>query len=243
MSPAPPDRENLLAGPHNARLGTAIHAFNIPAEPHLCLGSTQVCEAACYAKAFLFALQRERHRRNYQRSLQADFPNLMIAEIRRGMIGVIRIHTSGDFYEANYVRRWTEVARACPGTKFFAYTRSWRHAEVLAELIELARQPNVHLWFSQDRETGPSPTVARVRRAYLLPVDESEANVPEKVDLVFRVPLPRRPGQPTAYARPAKRANGALICPKEQGITRQVEMTCSRCRICFTDRGTRPATP
>ncbi len=87
-----------------------------------------------------------------------------------------------------------------------------------------------------------APAAPRIRRAYLLAAGEAEDGVPADVDLVFRVPLPRRPGRTHAYARPAKRANGVLICPKEQGIARQVEMTCSDCRICFTGRRPRSAT-
>ena len=237
-SPTPaPGR--LLAGPHNARLGPAIHTFNLPAEPDICLGSSPACAAACYAKEFLFRIQRGRHRRNYERSLDERFPGAVIAEIRRGLVRTVRVHTSGDFYAPAYVRKWAAVVRACPGTAFFAYTRSWRQVEVLAELIVLARLPNVSLWFSEDRDTGRSPAVPRVRRAYLLTDGEAEAAAPADADLVFRVPLPRLPGRPNAYARPAKRANGVLICPKEQGIARRVELTCSSCRICFTAGGAR----
>ena len=133
----------------------------------------------------------------------------MIAEIRRGMVRVVRVHTSGDFYDAGYVRKWAEVARACPGTAFFAYTRSWRREEVLAELIGLARLPNVFLWFSEDRDTGRPPAVPRVRRAYLLADGEAEDGVPADADLVFRVPLPRRPGRPT---RTPGRRSGPTGC-------------------------------
>jgi len=232
----------LLAGPHNARLGPAIHAFNLPAEPDICVGASPACAAACYAKEYLFRIQRGRHRRNHERSLDDRFPGAVIAEIRRGLIRVVRVHTSGDFYAAAYVRKWAAVARACPDTAFFAYTRSWRDAAVLGELIALARLPNVNLWFSEDRDTGRPPAVPRARRAYLLAIGEAEGDVPADADLVFRVPLPRRPGQPNAYARPAKRANGVLICPKEQVTERRVELTCSSCRICFTDRGRRGGT-
>jgi hypothetical protein len=242
VSHPPSDPDRLLAGPHNARLGPAIHAFNLPAEPGICIGASPACEDACYAKTFLFQLQHGRHRRNYERSLKADFPGAMIAEIRRGMVRVVRIHTSGDFYDASYVGKWAEVARASPGTALFAYTRGWRREDVLAELIGLARLPNVSLWFSEDRDTGRPPAAPRIRRAYLLAAGEAEDGVSADVDLVFRVPLPRRPGRTNAYARPAKRANGVLICPKEQGIARRVEMTCSACRICFTDRRSRVAT-
>jgi hypothetical protein len=239
LSDPPSDQGRLLAGPYNARLGPAIHAFNLPAEPDLCIGASPACEAACYAKAFLFRIQLGRHRRNHERSLEAGFSGALIAEVRRGLVRVVRVHASGDFYDADYARKWAEVARACPGTAFFAYTRSWRCEEVLAELIGLARLPNVHLWFSEDRDTGRPPVLPRIRRAYLLAGGEAEADVPADADLVFRVPLPRRPGLPNAYTRPAKRANGVLICPKEQGIVRRVELTCSTCRICFAGRGCR----
>ncbi len=83
----------------------------------------------------------------------------------------------------------------------------------------------------------------RVRRAYLLFDGEAVDEVPADADLVFRAPLPRRPGRPNEYARLAKRANGVLICPKEQGIARRVELTYSSCRICFTHRVRRVGTP
>jgi Gene product 88 len=236
----PPIRPGrLLAGPYNARLGPAIHAFNLPAVPTICVGASPRCDAVCYAKAFLFQIHRPRHDDNYRRSLQDRFVGLMVAEIRRHLIRVVRVHTAGDFYDAAYVTRWDRIARACPHTAFFAYTRSWRHPEILAELAALARRPNLRLWFSEDRDTGRPPVVPGVRRVYLLDRDEAEAAVPPDTDLVFRIPLPRRPGQPNSYERPAKRIRGVLVCPKEQGVARRVELTCSTCRICFTGRGCR----
>ncbi len=227
--------ERLLAGPHNARLGPAIHAFNLPAEDDVCVAATPLCQDVCYAHSFLFRLQIQRHRRNFERSRHDSFVGTVRGEIHGGMIGVVRIHCSGDFYDAGYVRRWARIVRGCPATRFFAYTRSWRREEIRAVLLEFSRLSNVRLWFSEDRETGRPPSVPGIRRVYLLGPGEPEAAVPADADLVFRVPLPRRPGTPNAYARPAKRLNGVLICPKEQGIPRRVELTCSACRICFTN--------
>ncbi len=243
MSHPPPGPDRLLSGPHNSRLGPAIHAFNLPAEPDVCVGATPTCSAICYAKGFLFRIQLARHRRNHERSRDDRFARAMSGEIRRGRVRVVRVHVSGDFDDVGYARRWAAVARACPGAAFFAYTRSWRSAEVLAELIALARLPNVFLWFSEDRDTGRSPAVPRVRRAYLLSDGEAVDEVPADSDLVFRAPRPRRPGRPNEYDRPAKRANGVLICPKEQGIARRVDLTCSSCRICFTEPARRVETP
>jgi hypothetical protein len=234
VSSSPSDPHRLLAGPHNTRLGPAIHAFNLPAQPDVCTGATPTCSAACYAKGFLFRIRLARHRRNLERSRDDRFARFRIGEIRRGLVRVVRVHTSGDFHRADYVGQWAAVARACPDTAFFAYTRAWRSPEILPELLGLARLPNVFLWFSEDRDSGRSPAVVRVRRAYLLADGEPEAGVPADADLVFRVPRPRRPGQANSYARPAKRANGVLVCPKEQGIPRRVALTCSSCRICFS---------
>ena len=66
-------RPPLLSGPHNSRLGPAIHSFNLPAVPDVCVGATPACEAACYAKAFLFRLQRQRHLANLERSRGGRF--------------------------------------------------------------------------------------------------------------------------------------------------------------------------
>ena len=52
----------------------------------------------------------------------------MIAEVHRRWAGCVRIHVSGDFNSAEYVRKWVAIARACPTTRFYAYTRSWRRA-------------------------------------------------------------------------------------------------------------------
>jgi hypothetical protein len=230
-----PRRPRLLAGPHNSRLGTSIHSFNLPAEADVCVGATTACEAACYAKAFLFRLQRQRHLANLERSREGGFAAAVAAEVRRGLVRVIRVHASGDFYDPAYVRKWATAARACPGAAFFAYTRSWRRDGFAAALAELSALPNFSLWLSEDRDSGPSPAVPGARRAYMLSDGEDPAGVPADTDLAFRVPLPRRPGLPQRYAGPAKRANGVLVCPKEQGIPRQVELTCFSCRICFDD--------
>jgi len=39
------------------------------------------------------------------------------------MVRVVRVHTSGDFYDADYAANG-RGGPCCPGTTFFAYTRS-----------------------------------------------------------------------------------------------------------------------
>ena len=53
--------------------------------------------------------------------------------------------------------------------------------------MAFAALPNVHLWWSEDRETGPSPPTPGVRVAFLVKSAEDEALVDrDRVDLVFR---------------------------------------------------------
>lgn len=52
---------------------------------------------------------------------------------------ILRIHSSGDFFNKNYFMAWTRVAKNFPGIIFFAYTKN----------IELARAPHPFNLFVQ----------------------------------------------------------------------------------------------
>lgn len=41
--------------------------------------------------------------------------------------GIVRIHTSGDFFNAEYFAAWVAVARANPHVTFYAYTKELQH--------------------------------------------------------------------------------------------------------------------
>lgn len=58
---------------------------------------------------------------------------------------IVRIHVSGDFFNATYFLAWCDVARARPGVRFYAYTKSlpiWRkhESEVPANLVLTASE-------------------------------------------------------------------------------------------------------
>jgi hypothetical protein len=146
----------------------------------------------------------------------------MVAEIRRRWVGCVRVHVSGDFYSADYVRAWVAVATACPATRFYAYTRSWRVPHIVPALAELARLRNVRLWYSCDRDTGiPDRVPRRVKLAWM---QTAADDLPPRADLVFRVHRLRR--------TVAKRVSLALVCPVENGATGH-RTGCGRCRLCI----------
>lgn len=81
----------------------------------------------------------------------------------------------------------------------------------------------MHLWWSMDRQTGPAPLVAGVRRCYLAVDDADAATTPTDCDLLFR-------DRPTSVM---KAGNGVLVCPTENGITGRLHHTCTSCGLCW----------
>jgi hypothetical protein len=211
----------------NDKLGASlIWAFSIPAVS-TCPGKSKLCEKLCYATKRRFKMPQVQtaYARNLHATKEEWFTQDITSEIRLNGISVVRIHVSGDFYSSAYVNKWIAIAKRSPKTTFFTFTRSWHDPKLLARIRALAALPNVHMWYSEDFETGPAPSDPGIRRAYMLEHDAYERYVPPGIDLVFRV----------APSRPAKRMQGKLVCPYEQKIERKVKLTCDRCRICFTN--------
>lgn len=209
---------NMLT-PGNGKLGDGIYVWSLPAVD-TCPGASPACLKHCYARRGRVRLQRRRYLANLEASQGNGFVALMVREIHRRFVGCVRIHVSGDFYSAAYVKAWTEIVRACPHVRFYAYTRSWRVAVMRRALEGLAKCRNMRLWYSCDRDTGtPEHIPARVRLAYMQLAD---GEMPGKSGLVFRIHPLRK--------RVAKRVGLSLVCPSENGVT---DTTCQKCRVCI----------
>lgn len=152
-------------GDGNIKVGP-IPTFSLPSR-FTCPGATKWCRENCYAARF------ERIRPNcrlaYARNLLLTwhtrrFVRVMLRNISKNL-PVLRIHVSGEFYDAAYVRAWKAIASQRPHTQFWAYTRSWVIPEILAALDELRALSNVHLWASIDPDMPDPPAGWRV--AYL----------------------------------------------------------------------------
>jgi hypothetical protein len=150
-----------------------------------------------------------------------DFVARITAEVHRRGVHTLRIHVSGDFYDARYVEKWSAIARRCPRTIFYGYTRSWRVSSLLPALVALADRPNVRLWFSCDAETGlPLDLPLGVRVAYL----QTDRHEEPTGDLIFRV----RPLRKLASPHPTV----PIVCPSEVTAPRPIGVTCTSCRLC-----------
>ena len=204
----------------NSKLGRAIHVWSIPAVD-TCPGSTAVCRKLCYATRHRFRFDSVRRRLawNRQQCDRPDFVERMTAEIRSSGVLVLRIHVAGDFYDAEYVRKWSAIVKYSPRVRFYAYTRSWRIESINSALVDLAASRAVRLWYSIDAETGiPSHVPPAVRLAYL---QSSPTAPPSAADLVFRPhalrTLPELP----------------LVCDHETVSGKRLGVTCGSCGRCF----------
>jgi hypothetical protein len=213
---------NLLAL-GNSKLGENIHHWSIPAVV-TCPGRSSVCERVCYARANRFRTGPVRRRlaENLEAAGRPDFATRMIREVRRRWVQVCRVHVAGDFFSAAYARAWLRVFRACPRTRFYCYSRSWRLPEIATVLRQMARLRNVRLWYSADQETGvPGPVPRGIRVAWL----EVGDGRPEPADLVFVIRRLRRAA--------SLRLELPLVCPHDTPQGRQAEVTCTTCARCW----------
>lgn len=114
----------------------AFIIWNLPAVT-TCPFRTAHCEGACYArkaeKAYPDVLPARM--RNFEESRRPDFVVRAVYTILRRLqyCGnkqvVVRIHESGDFYNAHYANAWLKVAELLKGENvvFIAYTKSFRY--------------------------------------------------------------------------------------------------------------------
>jgi hypothetical protein len=130
-----------------------------------CPGASEWCAANCYVDNFKkrFGLE-PKYLDNGTIGLTPEFVPLMVKVV--GKAPEFRQHVSGDFDSIIYIKHWIEIVKACPTTRFFAYTRSWRVAELVPYLEQLRALPNMQLFASTDH-TIAEPTPAGWRVAFM----------------------------------------------------------------------------
>ena len=100
-----------------------------------------ICAAFCYAKngTYLFSNVRKAHIEKLEFVLnnRDEWKAAMISEINKPKYKCkyIRIHDAGDFFSEQYALDWMNIARECPHSIFYAYTK-----EVL--MIKRIEQPS-----------------------------------------------------------------------------------------------------
>lgn len=128
-----------------------------------------VCSKACYALngTYLIPGVLARHQQNLRFILDdlSGWTKAMLAELDRPKFrnAWVRIHDSGDFFSAEYLRAWLEIVNARPHTRFYCYTK-----EVSLFREEVEPDPPRNLWWvysfggKQDHLLGENDRVADV---------------------------------------------------------------------------------
>ena len=225
-----PKAEKPMLTRGNTKLGN-IATWSIP-PISTCPGSSELCRALCYAtrRRYTGAYVKDAHARNLRACKRAGWVKRMIGELQRKRTNLVRVHAAGDFFSVKYIKDWMKISSALPHITFYVYTRSWSVLHLLPHICELAKLPNWKVWLSYDRDMPLPPRVKGTRICYLAIDDEDQC--PHKVDLIFRnsdkVPI---------WYTPMKRSGkyNTLVCPHEQGIERQTNITCETCRICYAN--------
>jgi hypothetical protein len=219
---------------------TECFSFDLPAVD-TCPGRSKECERDCYAKNLMkiYPSVDVKYRRNKTVAEHPSFVQYMIDTIPQDC--EFRIHVSGDFYHADYVRKWIEICAARTDVVFYAYTRSWRVKDIWSQVLKLHHLANVNVNCSVDDETGPAKVFGAsvMRWCYLTKTDSVPAWI-RKNDIVFRS---NHNGQKTRRKNALKKGLnpddiaplvkrlGGLVCPKEQGQD-VPNLSCKKCQLC-----------
>lgn len=144
-------------GRGNRKIGAGVYTYSRPAgrEGGTCPGSTDECEAICYAKRITGPV-----RDIYERNVGAIVPPIP-ADAK-----LLRIHVSGDFDSIEYIDNWFVALLYRPEVTAWAYTRSWRVPHLLPWLENLRKLRNMQLFASLDPSCSDMPPTGW-RRAWI----------------------------------------------------------------------------
>ena len=102
-----------------------IADFNLPAVK-TCPYALE-CIDDCFATKAFYRMPtvKNAYERNYILTLGSDFIKIADQSVKM-LAGVkyLRVHSSGDFYNRTYLKKWLEVADLNPNKIFYGYTRS-----------------------------------------------------------------------------------------------------------------------
>lgn len=137
--------QKLIFGKGNAKLSKEIYTFSLPAG--FTCPAAHLCASYADRKSGKITDGKNMSFRCFAASQESTFPNVrmarwhnfdLLAKVKNDFFAmaslilssldasakIVRIHVSGDFFNASYFRAWAYVAMHRPETKFYAYTKS-----------------------------------------------------------------------------------------------------------------------
>ncbi len=113
---------DLLAG-HTCPMANLCHSRTVIKDGHRTVEDKG--QFRCYAVKAEVAYTNVYNLRknNYDATQAENFVDRMVEEIKAHKLNLIRIHSSGDFYDYSYFQKWIEIIKRLPDVTFFAYTK------------------------------------------------------------------------------------------------------------------------
>lgn len=154
-----------------------------------CPYATEMCKRRCFAKKNeTFKTVRDSRHRNLDETYKDTFVSDMIKHFEyhlqrpkaKDKLIIVRIHTSGDFYNLDYFDKWVKVSEHFKNNKnimFQAYTKSM---PILKQYKD-TKNINIHLvwsiWHDTPKEYTESALELGLQTFTALPKDEIEIAV------------------------------------------------------------------
>lgn len=118
--------ERFNAG--NSKLSNSILIFDLPAGSDGSCVDCSACEGTCYAKFAQVFYPSTKLFRDVNFELAKNYPEtlftLLEMQLSSTKNNVVRIHSSGDFYDEKYVDNWIELIHKFPKKRFYCYSKS-----------------------------------------------------------------------------------------------------------------------
>lgn len=114
----------IYIGQGNKKIGE-IPVFDLP--PGIsCIEKS--CYKICYARhCYRYKPVKNLWEKNFEASKDKNFVSVIIEKIKSEFYNTkfFRIHSSGDFYTVEYLKKWIEICKVFPNTKFLAFTKAY----------------------------------------------------------------------------------------------------------------------
>ena len=125
----------------NLKLDKSVGVFSLP--PVKTCVNCKTCAKTCYAmQAYKqYTNTRNAWDYNFKLSKTHEFYNETMKQIKTSKKDIFRLHSSGDFYNDEYIEKWHDIIKNNPDKQFYTYTKN-KKALVLNDL------PNCNVIYS-----------------------------------------------------------------------------------------------
>ena len=119
----------------NYKLDKSVGIFSLP--PVITCVNCATCKNTCYARQQFnqYTSTRRAWTYNHELSKTKEFYFKACEQLQqKGSKDIIRLHSSGDFYDNEYIDKWYNIIKDNPNKMFYTYTKNYANAKRLNEL-------------------------------------------------------------------------------------------------------------